>query len=105
MEKRLDLTIAFDIDGTLIDFNDKPRKEIIWLLMSLSRDGHEIILWSGGGIQYAEMWMRRLKLEKYVDHVVPKLKDRLSPQADIAFDDEEVDLAKINICIGEKEGN
>lgn len=94
-------TIAFDVDGTLITFDDQPRREIINMLIALSSAGNEITVWSGGGKEYASVWVRRLFLDRFVTHIDEKplhaAKEGLGPFVDIAFDDEAVDLGKINV--------
>lgn len=105
------MIIAFDVDGTLITFNDKVRRDIVQLLINLSQY-HRIIVWSGGGKDYAEMWVRRLFLEDYVTscHTKPVTdiqknsffdgqEKQLTEVIDICFDDECVDLAKVNVKI------
>lgn len=50
-----------DVDGTLIDGNDKaivPVVAAVWT--TLARGIHPVVIWSGGGADYAEMWARRL---------------------------------------------
>lgn len=88
--------IVFDVDGTLIDFDDKPRKAVIELLKLLSKH-YDIFVWSGGGIEYARMWIQRLKLEKYISSIVPKLKRPIKPY--MTFDDEEITLGKFNVRV------
>lgn len=76
--------VAFDIDGTLVSSAsahiiqerrpiDKPydydsaNLDIVELLIILSRFKNiKILVWSGGGKQYADMWVDRLKLNKWV---------------------------------------
>ena len=55
-----------------------------------------MIIWSGGGKDYAEMWARRLGLE--ADEIMAK-DTRLKDKIDIAFDDSDIDLAKVNIKV------
>ena len=59
--------IAFDVDDTLIvpavalDLeNDTPNYEVIALKKWFQNQGHYMIIWSGGGNSYAEMWARKL---------------------------------------------
>lgn len=90
------MIIAFDVDGTLIDLNDKPRRNILDMLKFLSSN-NKIIVWSGGGKLYAEMIVRRLGLEKYIFSCCSKIGNDFIP--DIAFDDELVNLGKVNIKV------
>lgn len=92
--------IAFDVDGTLITKSstgeDVPRYETIRLLMSLKDlSGASIFVWSGSGVDYAERWVQKLGISHYVTKVIRK--GEIEP--DIAFDDESVTLAKVNIQI------
>lgn len=86
--------IAFDIDGTLIDETGAPRWEILWLLIWHTKRCHTVYVWSGGGVSYAETIVRRLGLTGMVTVVA---KGNLIP--DIAIDDEEVNLGKVNIQV------
>ncbi len=92
------MTIAFDVDGTLLDEHDKPREEIVAILKALSRAGHDIFVWSGGGVSYAEQRVRDLDLKKY-----SKIKGCIQKSAgsgiDMCFDDQEVNLARVNVRV------
>lgn len=91
------MIIAFDVDGTLIDVNDNPRAHIIDMLKMFGQwDGIRIVVWSGGGKDYASMWVRRLGLENYVDKTMSK---NMEYQPDLVFDDEYVKLGKTNIKV------
>lgn len=90
--------IAFDVDGTLIDNDDRPRKQVINALTFLhGLPNVKIVVWSGGGKDYAAMWCRRLAIEDYVDEVAGKDPQRV---VDIAFDDmPEVKLGKVQVIV------
>ncbi len=100
------MIIAFDVDDTLIippeatglDI-DIPNPETIDIYNWFKDQGHTMIIWSGGGVEYAKMWANRLALEP--DMVVPKMLTELDgqPYVDIAFDDCDVKLAKVNIKV------
>ncbi|MCK4307296.1 hypothetical protein KAW50_03600 [candidate division WOR-3 bacterium] len=75
------MKIAFDIDYTLIDEFDKPKYEVIDLFRWFEKQGWDMIIWSGGGVDYAEMWVRKLGLKATI---VPKC----SMKVDIVVDDE-----------------
>lgn len=89
-------TVAFDVDGTLIhqigDQEDSPRYEVIQLYKILESAGCEMFIWSGGGLGYAERWAQKLGLNGTII-----IKGSLVP--DIAVDDEEVTLGKVNLRI------
>ena len=94
------LTICFDVDGTLIhqsgDLCDTPRYEIIQLLKTFHSLGHNIYIWSGGGVQYAEHWVNKLGLPG-------KVIEKGSVQPHIAVDDmaheSEFNLGVINLSV------
>lgn len=76
-----EIIIAFDVDGTILNNEGikpetpqylRPRMglnlEVITLIQILSRKmkNTKVIVWSGGGKQYAEQIVREYGLEKYV---------------------------------------
>ncbi len=75
-------TIAFDVDGTLINMKNAPKYWVIELLLWFKEAEWDIIIWSGGGVDYAQMVVRKLGLEEIV-RVVPKGSEKV----DIAVDD------------------
>jgi hypothetical protein len=92
------MIIAFDIDDTLIIpsvatgfATDTPNYENIFLYRWFQSQGDRLIVWSGGGIDYARMWCDKLGLNPNEIRVKQKYDD-----IDIAFDDCIVDLGKIN---------
>lgn len=93
------LIIAFDVDGTLVSEDDVPSFQMINTLQVLSKltKNVRIVVWSGGGKEYAEMWGRRLGLDEYVWKYMQK--DRTF-HVDIAFDDQQAfALADKNIIV------
>lgn len=112
--------ICFDVDGTLISnvdaslYNEKrptpgipythdvPNPDIINLLKILSRfKNTHIVVWSGGGKDYARMWVDRLGIYKYVDDCDGKIGSEY--QSDIAIDDiQDTALGRINLIVREK---
>src|SRR3990167_1335077 len=62
----MNLRVAFDVDGTLIDDQDNPRWEVIDLLRALHACVATIGIWSGGGADYARHWKERLNLREFV---------------------------------------
>lgn len=100
------MKIAFDIDDTLIipsvvtGDRDVPNYDTIAILRWFQAQGHEIILWSGSGIDWAKTWGEKLGLQPF--QVLPKSKwDSFTENyiVDIAFDDCDVDLAKVNVKV------
>lgn len=100
------MRIAFDVDDTLIlppeatglD-RDTPSYETIAIYRWFQAQGHEMIIWSGGGVSYATMWAEKLGLNP--DLITTKSVDPMTGayKADIAFDDCDVDLAPVNIKV------
>lgn len=95
------MKVAFDLDDTLIvpavatGFKqDTPAWETINIYRWFQFQGNHMIIWSGGGIDYARMWADKLGLRP--DEIRLKAK---SDDVDIAFDDCDVDLAKVNIKV------
>jgi hypothetical protein len=78
------LLVGFDVDGTLIDGKDKPREDIVEILRLLSKYC-DIMVWSGGGQQYAETIGRRLNLPEEVSYQAKTS----GVYPDVAFDDVE----------------
>ena len=88
-------TVAFDVDGTLIsEVDDSPNWPMIDLLRQFHALGAKVIVWSGGGTDYADMWVRRLNLGAFAQVWV---KDRHTLSVvDLAVDDESVVLGVAN---------
>lgn len=108
------ISIAFDVDGTLINEDGKTNWRITDLLRTLaSFKNTRIIVWSGGGKSYAEMTVRHLGLEEYVDTCADKNHTGLDDDGkhiftpgfapDIAIDDiQACELGLINLIVREK---
>lgn len=110
MVKQKILKIAFDVDDTLIVptvalpkikhesgamfLDGVPNYPVIEVYRFFKGQGHHMIVWSGGGIDYATRQAEKLGLEP--DEVRLKSKGE---DIDIAFDDCDVDLAKVNIKV------
>lgn len=79
------LKVAFDCDDTLLieDAHGQvvPNHNIIDLLRWFTRNGHDVIVWSGGGVEYAQHWVDKFGLKDV--RVIAKA----SIRADIAIDD------------------
>jgi len=95
-EARVPLIICFDVDGTLIhqvgESEDTPRYDIINLFHFFENLGNEMHIWSGGGMSYAERWSQKLGLKA-------KIIEKGSIKPDIAIDDMNVNLGKVNIRV------
>jgi hypothetical protein len=101
------LNIAFDIDDTLIIPSvatgldrDTPNYENISIYKWFQSQGHNMILWSGSGIDWAKTWGEKLGLIPFEVRKKEKSED-----IDLAFDDCDVDLGKINIKVKRVKNN
>jgi phosphoserine phosphatase len=95
------MTIAFDVDDTLLLPSiitgmpiDTPNYEVIIIYRWLQNQGHNMVVWSGGGVDYAKMWAEKLGLHPCTIMVKEK-----NPAVDLAFDDCDVDLADKNFKV------
>lgn len=113
------VTIAFDVDGTLISNKGGPvpkaNERIRTLLVSLaSFKNVKIIVWSGGGELYARQVAAAIGISSYVDAYASKNylgqgeqsgKHQFAPdiEPDIAIDDiQDCDLGVLNLIVREK---
>lgn len=95
------MKIAFDVDDTLITPRvvtglnyETPNYEVINLFRWFQTQGNEMIIWSGSGIDWAKTWGEKLGLNPFTVRNKEKCSD-----VDIAFDDCDVELAKVNIKV------
>jgi len=93
------LKIAFDTDDCILvpsvahGFGmDTPNYETIAVLKWFQAQGHEIILWSGSGCDWAQTWADKLGLDV---RVIAKGSEKV----DIALDDMEVSLGTVNVKV------
>lgn len=117
--KMAKVIIAFDVDGVLIknagidrehgipSSGDVPILHQVNTLIVLSTYKNvKIVVWSGGGKQYAETWGRRLGLDKYVWRYASKLEHPdIKTMCDtlIAIDDiQATQLGDVNLIVKEK---
>lgn len=98
------MKIAFDVDDTLIipaivagTDRDIPNYDTIAIYNWFKAQGNYMIIWSGGGKDYAQMWGEKLGLK--ADEYRDKGKNSFDPEIDIAFDDCDVELAKVNVKV------
>jgi hydroxymethylpyrimidine pyrophosphatase-like HAD family hydrolase len=87
----------FDVDGTLITFEDKPRYDIIALFKHFESLGCTMIIASGGGFDYARHWAEKLGLEARIWDKHELVKTGF--EIDITFDDEIFSYGKVNIRV------
>lgn len=94
--------VVFDVDGTLINHgDDSPRYHVIEVLKNFHKMGYIVEVHSGGGVDYAKSWVRRLGLRDYVRSAFCKcrIRDDYVPKWLIAFDDEDVKYGVVNIKV------
>lgn len=100
------MKISFDVDDTLIVPRivtglevDTPNYENIAIYRWFKAQGHYMIIWSGGGADYAKMWGEKLglKADEYRDKSTNE--ESYDESIDICFDDCDVDLAKTNVKV------
>lgn len=113
------ITVAFDIDHTLwkviedhCDVSTQhprgwrmrqvPDYGLIAVLHWFFNNGDKIYVWSAGGIDYAKTICEKLGIDNMVE-ILPKGKKGIGwpnrPHIDICFDDEDVELARVNVQI------
>lgn len=86
------------------DFMQVPDYDLIQVLRWFYQNGDNIFIWSAGGKSYAEDIAKKLGLYDMVTVVEKKHDARdyglpAPPKMDIAFDDSETNLAKVDIKI------
>lgn len=113
------LIFAFDVDGVLIRNVDATRvpgipvngdvpivHQINTLQVLSTYKNIRIVVWSGGGKQYAETWGRRLGLDKFVWRYASKLEhEALKQQCDFLFAVDDIQataLGDANLIVREK---
>lgn len=117
------MKIAFDIDDTLwkiqrdyttegkepstvcpcgYRYKQAPDYELIAVLKWFYENGDEVFVWSAGGMEYAQVIVDKLGLDGMVT-VISKEKDEARNDIDIAFDDCEVGLGKVNVLVKREE--
>lgn len=96
------LRIAFDIDDCLLIPSvatgydrDTPNYETIAVLKWFQKQGYEIILWSGSGVDWARTWGEKLGLQPFTVIV----KEKGTGSIGLCFDDCDVDLATVNVKV------
>lgn len=93
------MTVAFDVDGTLVDGDAQSLEDVRSLLILLKRMDCKIVVWSGGGTDYAAMMARRIHVDRFVDEYRAKAQYGGPDLPDITFDDEDVTLGRVNVRI------
>lgn len=95
------IKVAFDIDDTLWrcrystgKLDQVPDFDLLHVLMWFVKNGDDVIVWSAGGVDYAQQFVRKMGIDDSV-RVIRKG----SEQVDLAFDDQEVNLGKANVLV------
>ncbi len=104
-----EIVIAFDVDGTIYgstfshEKEGTPNLDVLNLMRILhGMKNTRIIVWSGGGKDYAEQIVRKWGLGKWVHSCYGKHEYDTSiyPTVDIAFDDEHLfSMADKNLIV------
>lgn len=99
------MKIAFDIDDTLYKIvgiaprlHQIPDYDVIQILLLLRKFGAKIIVWSGGGIEYAQTIVDKLGLTEFVT-----VMEKGATKVDLTFDDQQVKLGTVNFWINREE--
>lgn len=91
------MIVAFDVDNTLVREDESVNWDVVQLMMAFHNLGATVVLWSGGGYDYAERWGRRLGLDPFIDAYLDKDK-RFRP--DLTVDDgPETDFGCPNLLV------
>jgi FMN phosphatase YigB (HAD superfamily) len=104
------MKVAFDCDGTLVNYDGTLREDVIRVMLGFADAGMIVTVWSGGGKSYAESILNRI-LHIYAEDESDFniLSSQIDVQAknhdlkpDLAFDDQYVNLGSTNVTIPPK---
>ena len=96
------MIVAFDVDLCLITKENRINHEVLDLLLWFIKNNDRVIIWSGGGIDWAKKWARHLGVDNKVQVAMKTMENAKALGIDIAVDDEFVELGKVNIKINNK---
>ena len=92
MQKK-NMIVAFDCDMTLVRYDETPNYDVVWLFRWFYNRGHQCIVWSGGGKEWAQHWRSRLFDPSWNIIVSAKTKEAAAElKPDIVVDDEFVEF-------------
>lgn len=93
--------VAFDVDGTLINYHGKAKPKSLRLLHAFLDLGATIVVWSATGIKYAAAMIEELDIKEHPNVFVAK-KGSFVP--DLAIDDGSIILGKVNLQLPVEDG-
>lgn len=99
------IAICFDVDGTLITASDQERERVTRLLLDMHKlfKNSVLVVWSGGGSDYARTHAERLGLGDYVHFYMSKLDHQILRDRGykiLAIDDiQDTALGDINLVV------
>lgn len=82
-----DMIVCFDCSGTLVDYNDKPQPAVIAMLRGFKAAGYRVVVWSGGGIDFARNIVNFCGITDAVDVISAKTTTIIP---DVTVDDEKI---------------
>lgn len=94
------IKVAFDIDDTLWKVRYRPHLDqvpdydLIQVLRWFYKNGDKIYFWSAGGVDYCQTIVTKLGLDDYGEVI-----EKGSMKVDIAFDDAETSLGKVDVRV------
>jgi FMN phosphatase YigB (HAD superfamily) len=93
--------VIFDVDGTLISKDDIIRPGVLDLMLYLKNNNIKVVMWSGGGVDYADLWSRRIDPENKVGISILQKSMQYATKSDFVVDDvlDVVELAE-GLCAG-----
>lgn len=103
--------VAFDIDNTLYkivyDFTGGiarpklqiPNYELLQVLFWYYKNGDNIFVWSAGGIDYAKSICEKLGINDLVSVIRKDKQSCIEHNITLTYDDQEIDLGKVNILV------
>ncbi len=91
----MDDTIIIPAIATGMDI-DTPNYETIAVYRWFQAQGNYMVIWSGGGADYAKTWAEKLGLT--ADEYLAK-DTRLKDRFDLTFDDADMALGKVNVKV------
>lgn len=92
------MTICFDVDGCLINKEGKLIEANYQLMYKLA-EIHKVYIWSGNGWKYAQEKIENISSLRINEIISGYLNKYGGFIPDVAFDDQEINLGKLNIKV------